>query len=271
MKFKKGDRVYSYTHGWGEIESLVSVSAWIEYDSGLLRFTNTKFISFTEYDLESGGFSQERPEPKLEVGKSYRLKKGPCVVICKRNKYNSYGIQADKWSNEIKCSVPEDWKEIPESEVIALLEKECVRWGGVNWKGVNIKECLSNPNYINSNKGLCSIRINISEIWNKNGCIFKDGVWAEKLESQIEEGQMIWVKDDDSAWTYLEFNTYPDENDSTIDYWDEYSIINPYPGSIEARAIELLRGVMSGDGKNADIFGKAWEFLDEIESYKNQN
>src|SRR5680860_653726 len=257
MKFKKGDRVYSYTHGWGEIESLVSVSAWIEYDSGLLRFTNTKFISFTEYDLESGGFSQERPEPKLEVGKSYRLKKGPCVVICKRNKYNSYGIQADKWSNEIKCSVPEEWQEIPESEAIELLERECVRWGGEGWKDAKVV-CLYSPEGNLSNTGKYITSITTYEIWNKNGCIFKDGVWAEKLEEpDIKEGQMIWVRDREDGdygevleWQFVEFVEIEEDTvfgryagESVELSWDEYSILNPYHDSIEARAIELLRKI----------------------------
>jgi hypothetical protein len=76
--FKKGDRVYHFQHGWGEVikpvfecdvlvryetENLIGDNFQIQVVERMLRFD---FLSFTEYTLQ--GFSQERPVELPEIG-----------------------------------------------------------------------------------------------------------------------------------------------------------------------------------------------------------
>lgn len=72
--FKKGDRVFHYLKGWGEIVHLYSDN-WEEVDDNYIvcvvkfdsseelkyftKYLATKMLSFTEYTLQ--GFSQEKP------------------------------------------------------------------------------------------------------------------------------------------------------------------------------------------------------------------
>jgi hypothetical protein len=72
MKFKEGERVYVHPHGWGEIgddKSFGEGHVGIKFGSreGLYAIPNY-WVSTTEYDLENGGFSQERPKPDIKEG-----------------------------------------------------------------------------------------------------------------------------------------------------------------------------------------------------------
>ena len=75
MIFKKGDKVYDYAYGWGEVYDINEV---VDYYPLLIEFQHIKLyynfkgvsefgllptISFTEYTLE--GFSQVRPKEPL--------------------------------------------------------------------------------------------------------------------------------------------------------------------------------------------------------------
>jgi len=83
--FKKGDKVFDVFLGWGKvIGDKVSETYPLEVDFGGCIKVYTEHglhywedqhprLSFTEYDLVNGGFSQERPEPKIERGT-------PCFV-----------------------------------------------------------------------------------------------------------------------------------------------------------------------------------------------
>lgn len=80
--FKVGDKVYHWKYGWGIIEKfLTSINEnfpiLVKFNSGRESFAiDGKYnlgdplpsLSFTEYDLVKGGFSQERP--KLELPKT---------------------------------------------------------------------------------------------------------------------------------------------------------------------------------------------------------
>ena len=174
------------------------------------------------------------------------------------------------------CDPLLDWQEIPESEALELLEKECVKWGGENWKDAKIKECLILPTK-GDNQGAYKANIRTNRIWNRNGCIFKDGVWAEKLEEpEIKEGQMIWVKNtDQEGWFYEKYISFDGEEIATtcadVEWrYDEYSILNPYPDSIEARAVELLRKhkKVNSTGKLIAFCKERDEFLQEIDIHE---
>ena len=276
MKFKKGDRVYVHPNGWGNVVKKEGDFIKINFYNGNTYICDVCLVSFTEYDLS--GFSQERPD--LEVGKSYQGIGCPDqFIINRKGDQENYGFVEGNFRTRMICSTPELWQEISKSEAIELLEKECINWGGENWKDVKIKECMFLEHDIRTNIGNYIINIGISEIWNHNGCIFKNGVWAEKLEEpSIKEGQRIWVKDaGDPEWYYrpyvemFEDRTVCDNLLGCENRWDEHSILNPYSDSIESRAIQLLRewkAVASiGDLSVPQI--QRNEFLKEIDSYAN--
>lgn len=69
--FKKGDRVFDYTYGWGIVDDMNDFTIRVKFDSSsnntvLYWGIFLKTLSFTEYTLE--GLSQERPEPLPKKG-----------------------------------------------------------------------------------------------------------------------------------------------------------------------------------------------------------
>ena len=86
MIFKKGDKVYDYAYGWGEVANISEV---VDYYPLLIEFQDIKLyynfkgvaecgllptLSFTEYTLE--GFSQVRPKEPLP------FKVGDVCYVC---------------------------------------------------------------------------------------------------------------------------------------------------------------------------------------------
>ena len=71
--FKVGDRVYDFLHGWGEVKEIQEEGIHVvrvDFDNYSTNYTRDgkdyhkdifPVLSFTEYDLVNGGFSQERP------------------------------------------------------------------------------------------------------------------------------------------------------------------------------------------------------------------
>ena len=77
MIFKKGDKVFDHSYGWGVVESdsfSEDRPIWVNFWGQKCSYTQdgredsecAPTLSFTEYTLE--GFSQERPEPLPEKG-----------------------------------------------------------------------------------------------------------------------------------------------------------------------------------------------------------
>ena len=79
--FKVGDKVFSCQFGWGEIKRIhetMGYSLDVSFGNGVEhaytkcgRYFDTDLqptLSFTEYDLVNGGFSQERPKEEM-IGK----------------------------------------------------------------------------------------------------------------------------------------------------------------------------------------------------------
>lgn len=78
--FKVNDKVYCYRFGWGKIISNDSCNndpypIFVQFKDSLEIFTKDgsfrenepPSLSFTEYNLVTGGFSQERPLPNIKV------------------------------------------------------------------------------------------------------------------------------------------------------------------------------------------------------------
>lgn len=76
--FQVGDKVYDYLFGWGEVKCINSGLNYpirvqsVDYsniytDEGFLTKSDKyPTLSFTEYNLTNGGFSQVRPQPTIE-------------------------------------------------------------------------------------------------------------------------------------------------------------------------------------------------------------
>ena len=83
--FKVGDKVFSCQFGWGEIKGIHETMDYpldVSFGNGVEhaytkcgRYFDTDLqptLSFTEYDLVNGGFSQERPKEDT-IGKLVRV------------------------------------------------------------------------------------------------------------------------------------------------------------------------------------------------------
>lgn len=68
--FKKGDRVFHISFGWGTVSDFILPCLIVDFDSSgtisLMKEDVKDLLSFTEYTLE--GFSQERPEELPKKG-----------------------------------------------------------------------------------------------------------------------------------------------------------------------------------------------------------
>lgn len=86
--FKVGDKVFSYQFGWGIVEDVLEdLMHMIKVSFTDVKIVFTKCgrafstdlhptLSFTEYDLVNGGFSQERPRDTVteeHIGKLVRV------------------------------------------------------------------------------------------------------------------------------------------------------------------------------------------------------
>ena len=82
--FKVGDKVFDYNFGWGKVisiddDSFLNYPINVDFENFNFRIgytldgkSNSIFLnpnlSFTEYDLVNGGFSQVRPLPDIKEG-----------------------------------------------------------------------------------------------------------------------------------------------------------------------------------------------------------
>lgn len=75
--FKKGDKVFDYAYGWGEVTEIRPINKYpisVGFGELIERYTfdgrfyedSPQTLSFTEYTLN--GFSQERPVELPEIG-----------------------------------------------------------------------------------------------------------------------------------------------------------------------------------------------------------
>jgi hypothetical protein len=94
-------------------------------------------------------------------------------------------------------------------------------------------------------------------------------------DMKLKEGQLIWVKDREwKHWVYGRFIKFNDNgcvNVSIlgrvrdIDCYEEYTTLNPYPDSMESRAIRLVRELMDPRKYGVVDFYRVDEFLEEID------
>lgn len=115
---------------------------------------------------------------KLETGKWYKSNNFDFLVFLTGGDLN-VGFTNGTWGKTFSCYFPEDWTLATEKEVGDALTKEMVKRG------------YAKDNFISLNDGKLAnldcltplFSINSNALWNKNGCVFNDGIWATKVET----------------------------------------------------------------------------------------
>lgn len=130
MKFKKGDRVYVHPNGWGNVVKKEGDFVKINFDNGNTYICDVCLVSFTEYDLVNGGFSQERPEPKIKEGQMVwaKDKDDDRWIYSKFVKYIKDGGVVTRSSQNYKVSwdqysILNPYKDSIEAQAIELLRE----------------------------------------------------------------------------------------------------------------------------------------------------
>ena len=148
-------------------------------------------------------YSIEKKQFELEVGKDYITKNNEeGVIIDRKGDYDNVGFIKGEFLYNMPCSKPNFWREATEEEVIQAFEKECIRMFGEDWREVKIKKCMFHGfDRDDLNKGEYFSWISKTKdgwtVWNKNGCVYYEGKWAEKLEEpkfakNIEDVDRPW-------------------------------------------------------------------------------
>lgn len=150
-------------------------------------------------------YSIEKKQFELEVGKDYITKNNEGgVIIDRKGDYDNVGFIKGEFLYNMPCSKPNFWREATEEEVIQAFEKECIRMFGEDWKEAKLKTHASKWD-IDLNRGNCvpfikKVKHRGWVVWNKNGLVYCEGKWAEKLEeSKFAEN----LEDIDRPW-YLD-------------------------------------------------------------------
>lgn len=138
-------------------------------------------------ELKKKKETEETRELELEIGKDYVSKKNEEeIIIDRKGNYGNVCFLNGEFVDDIACIRPFLWREATEEEVIQAFEKECVRRLGEDWKEVKLKT-HANGGTIHVNTGRHKLKIIKNKhkgwiVWNKNGIVYYEGKWAEKLE-----------------------------------------------------------------------------------------
>lgn len=138
-------------------------------------------------------FFPEAFKKVFTVGKWYKIDKNIfyCTEISERGTLYGYGIFEGNWKERFNdggvfCACnsfasKERLTEASNEEVKEALKNEVIKRFGKDWETAKIEKCLvhGNPDF-----GYISL-ISNNEIWNKNGCIYKNGVFTEPLKIKV--------------------------------------------------------------------------------------
>ncbi len=133
---------------------------------------------------------QNEIEKKLEVGKDYvNVHDNNLIVIDRAGDFDNKGFYDDLYKKDIPCINYESWREATEAEVIESFTRHLVHRYGADWETMKVKEQHpSSSSYIVINNGLWSVEISKKydgwNVFNKNGLIYCDGIWVERLEEK---------------------------------------------------------------------------------------
>ena len=135
---------------------------------------------------------------ELERGKDYISKYVDVIMIDRKGNHGDSGFIDGRFEKNISCSKPIEWREATVEEVIEAFRKHLNHRFGEDWRTMKIKERHpgSNP-HLHINDGSWDVEIYKEydgwNVWNKNGLIYCNGIWVERLE-EVEESK-IHIKD----------------------------------------------------------------------------
>ena len=133
---------------------------------------------------------QNESEKKLEVGKDYvNLHDNDVVVIDRVSDILNKGFERLIYKNYMSCSDTSNWREATKEEVIEAFKKHLVYRYGKDWETMKIKE--KHPSLSSSigiNDGSWAVFIskyrNGWGVWNKNGLLYRNGIWVKRVEDE---------------------------------------------------------------------------------------
>ena len=125
---------------------------------------------------------------ELEIGKDYvNVHDNKLIVIDKAGDFDNKGFYEDLYRKDIPCTNYGEWREATEEDVIEAFEKHLVHRYGEDWETMKIKERHPNS-FFDINDGSCEVLISKFpegwSVWNKNGLIYSNGIWVERLEEE---------------------------------------------------------------------------------------
>ena len=125
---------------------------------------------------------------KLKVGKDYIcLSDNNLIVIDRGGNANNNGFNGVYFYKTLNCAAELNWREAIEQEVIEAFRKHLVYRYGEDWETMKIKD--RHPDSIfRINDGSWSVDIaKLADgwaVWNKNGLLYRNGIWVERLEEE---------------------------------------------------------------------------------------
>ena len=180
-------------------------------------------------ELEKGVYEIVKSEFKLEVGKDYIHVAVGSLIINRSGDINNLGFIKNRYSfrRSMLCDNPKVWRKATKEEVVSFFEKHLIERYGEDWKNVKVKNCMYWKENEGMNTGIFTIEIrkdqNTWRVWNKNGCLFYKGKWAEVLEEipTIElrglDRKWKWCAMDDSREVYI-YESKPNKHNA-FDWW----------------------------------------------------
>ena len=125
---------------------------------------------------------------KLEVGKDYINVYDELIVIDRIGNTKNRGFNETDFEYDLLCSRPNEWREASEQEVIEVFEKHLAHRFGEDWMTMKIKGGHPNSPFFGINSGLRNVEVSKESdgwnVFNKNGLLYCDGIWVERLEEE---------------------------------------------------------------------------------------
>ena len=139
--------------------------------------------------------TENKSVKRLEVGKDYiNMNNNNVIVIDRVGDFDNKGFCEDLYKENLLCTNYGNWYEATPEEVKERFEAHLIKRYGEDWKTMKIKE-----EHPSSSPYMIMYGVEISKkyggwnVWNKNGLIYCEGVWVERLEEE-EEKEEINIK-----------------------------------------------------------------------------
>jgi len=152
-------------------EQILELASW--WDKHHLEKVKEWFPDAFKKELEVGRWYKSTDDTKIEF-----------LVCYQGNGDYNYGFWEDlPYRNNM--SFGDCWHDVSvlatDEEVEEALENEVIKRFGKDWKNAKIEKCLIHSG---THSGFEPV-VTTDEIWNENGCIYRNGVFAEPLKSKV--------------------------------------------------------------------------------------